>query len=360
MKSSTISGLADFEAERARWSELYRADPSGRGFLSWEWLRAALPVVRQKWQIVVVREGETLVAALPLATRPIPSRALPIASELSFATDPIADYQGMLCLPGREREAARAFAAAIRRMRWDRAAFGDVADDRFDLVLAELRGGTDATVTGETTCLWTALPADWESFSRALGRTTRQHTAQKLRKLTAIDGFRSTVASDADFAVHLEALLSLNHKRWGGNRNRQRAKYGRLFTEAHRTGALRLLGLWRDEQPIAACASFVDPVRGTYGFYQSGFEPAFAALSPGNVMVAVAIRDAIEHGYRVFDFLRGDEPYKRAFADQVTVTRHHRVRRRSVRASVFDAVQPTYHTLKLAAARVVYGPGRTV
>jgi CelD/BcsL family acetyltransferase involved in cellulose biosynthesis len=360
VERSTIASLAEFEAERARWDELYSADPAANAFLSWSWLRAALPVVKQRWQIVLLREGETLVAALPLARRPIPSRWLPIAAELTFATDPLADYQGMLCRPGREHDAARAFVAAIRALRWDRAAFGDVADDRFDLVLAGLRDDATATVTGVTRCLSVALPADWETFTRQLGRTTRQHTAQRLRKLSALDGFHTTVACEGDFDVHLDALLEMNHKRWGGSRERARAKYGRLFAAAQRTGALRLLVIWSGEQPIAACASFVDPVRGTYGFYQSGYEPAFASLSPGNVMVSTAICDAIEGGYRVFDFLRGDEPYKRAYASDVTVTRHHRVSRRNLRAAVFDAVQPSYRALKLAAARVVYGPGRTV
>jgi CelD/BcsL family acetyltransferase involved in cellulose biosynthesis len=33
-------------------------------------------------------------------------------------------------------------------------------------------------------------------------------------------------------------------------------------------------------------------------------------MSPGMVLVAQSIRDAIEGGRRYFDFLRGDEPYK--------------------------------------------------
>ncbi|MEE8169416.1 MAG: GNAT family N-acetyltransferase [Phycisphaerae bacterium] len=45
-------------------------------------------------------------------------------------------------------------------------------------------------------------------------------------------------------------------------------------------------------------------------YYQSGWDPAAAALSPGMLCLARAIRVAIEEGLCVFDFLRGSESYK--------------------------------------------------
>ena len=49
---------------------------------------------------------------------------------------------------------------------------------------------------------------------------------------------------------------------------------------------------------------------GSVGLYNSGFDPAHAELAPGIVLLAHVIRDAIERGVPVFDFLRGEEPYK--------------------------------------------------
>jgi CelD/BcsL family acetyltransferase involved in cellulose biosynthesis len=50
-------------------------------------------------------------------------------------------------------------------------------------------------------------------------------------------------------------------------------------------------------------------------FYQSGREPTLERESVGEVLMAIMIRRAIERGYRRFDFLRGDEPYKRHWAN---------------------------------------------
>ena len=60
------------------------------------------------------------------------------------------------------------------------------------------------------------------------------------------------------------------------------------------------------------------------GLYNSGFRPEAAALSPGLILLAHIIRDAIERGQRRFDFLRGEERYKYDFGptpeDVSTVT----------------------------------------
>ncbi len=47
--------------------------------------------------------------------------------------------------------------------------------------------------------------------------------------------------------------------------------------------------------------------------YLGGFDPAFAYESPGTLLFAAAIEDAIREGRREFHFLRGEEAYKYAW-----------------------------------------------
>jgi CelD/BcsL family acetyltransferase involved in cellulose biosynthesis len=68
--------------------------------------------------------------------------------------------------------------------------------------------------------------------------------------------------------------------------------------------------LWDRDAPIAGLLAFLDRERHSFCFYITGFDKRYATFSPGTVIVAHAIREAICNGYRVFDFLRGDEPYK--------------------------------------------------
>ncbi|ROR37836.1 GNAT family N-acetyltransferase [Kitasatospora cineracea] len=50
-----------------------------------------------------------------------------------------------------------------------------------------------------------------------------------------------------------------------------------------------------------------------FAYYQTGWDPRFAADSLGTALVDAALRDCAAEGVRTFDFLRGAEPYKYRF-----------------------------------------------
>ena len=151
-----------------------------------------------------------------------------------------------------------------------------------------------------------------------------------------------------------------NHGRLGGNLRSAHATFGRLFRDAFERGCLRMIIAWDGERAIAGAASFVEDVHKTYNLYQLAYDREYGRFSPGKVVASLAIRDAIEREYAVFDFLRGDEQYKRWYAQDVVTTSHYRMMRRTIRSVAYDGVYPVYRALKAAAVRVVYGPGRTV
>jgi CelD/BcsL family acetyltransferase involved in cellulose biosynthesis len=83
--------------------------------------------------------------------------------------------------------------------------------------------------------------------------------------------------------------------------------------------------LWFLDTARGPAASFITlEWDGTVGLYNSGFDPTRAALSPGLVLLARLVEDAIARGKRRFDFLRGEERYKYEFGptaeDVCTVT----------------------------------------
>ena len=74
-------------------------------------------------------------------------------------------------------------------------------------------------------------------------------------------------------------------------------------------GQVRLSTLSLDGNAVAMTLSF-ETAGATY-LYNSGYDPEEAKLAVGLVSKALAVRDAIALGKRRFDFLRGDEDYKR-------------------------------------------------
>jgi CelD/BcsL family acetyltransferase involved in cellulose biosynthesis len=74
-------------------------------------------------------------------------------------------------------------------------------------------------------------------------------------------------------------------------------------------GQLRLYLLDVDGRPGAAVLC-LECGRTTY-LYNNGFDPGLASLNVGTICKVLTIRDCIERGRRVYDFLKGAEPYKK-------------------------------------------------
>lgn len=74
--------------------------------------------------------------------------------------------------------------------------------------------------------------------------------------------------------------------------------------------ACRLYVLSHQGAPLASLLMFYFGESALY--YQAGWDPdsPLASQSPGVVVMANSIRDAIQEGLRYYEFLRGDESYK--------------------------------------------------
>jgi CelD/BcsL family acetyltransferase involved in cellulose biosynthesis len=78
-----------------------------------------------------------------------------------------------------------------------------------------------------------------------------------------------------------------------------------------RADILRMYGMRMDGKLVGVYLGFVCGERASY--YLSGFDPAFGELSPGLLLIAHAITEAVCEKAGCFDFLRGGEAYKYAW-----------------------------------------------
>ena len=76
-------------------------------------------------------------------------------------------------------------------------------------------------------------------------------------------------------------------------------------------GIFRLSFIRVNGELAAGTIGFV--FEGTYSLYNSAFDRGWQRLAPGMVLVAEDMREAIDDGCAVFDFLKGDYAYKYRF-----------------------------------------------
>jgi CelD/BcsL family acetyltransferase involved in cellulose biosynthesis len=159
------------------------------------------------------------------------------------------------------------------------------------------------------------LPASWDGYLATLSGKDRHELRRKLRRADGAGARVEVARTPGGIAACMDSFLALHRKSKVGKARFMDARMERFFREVGtalaEAGWAALWVLWVDGRPAAAL--FCLEYGGTVGLYNSGFDPEARALSPGVVLIARTIEDAIARGFRRYDFLRGDEPYKYGF-----------------------------------------------
>lgn len=173
----------------------------------------------------------------------------------------------------------------------------------------------------QSICHHVILPPSWQEYILSVSQNMRSTLARKSRKLEREHHVEIwTVDSHSALAGALETLFELHQKRWT-EAGFQGAFATSRIREFHRDvaavfldrGWLNLKLLLVEQIPVAAIYMF--NYNGTVYYYLSGFDAdrQRANYSIGMLMYWHSIRDAIDGGMRVFDFMRGDMEYKSKF-----------------------------------------------
>jgi CelD/BcsL family acetyltransferase involved in cellulose biosynthesis len=174
-----------------------------------------------------------------------------------------------------------------------------------------------ATVELEERCPVLALPSSWDAYLAALSGKHRHELTRKIRRFEreAPEHRVVFVHTAAEVEARLGDFLTLHRASRTGKAKFMDARMETFFRAAipalAARDAVRLWFLEAGGEPIASfiCLEWDD----TVGLYNSGFSPGRAALSPGLVLLAHVIQDAIGRRRPRFDFLRGEERYKLEF-----------------------------------------------
>lgn len=286
-------------------------------FQSVEWYRAwnavARPADRSSAFVLARSDDEgTVVAMVPLARRL--HRVGP--GKLTVLTWPSEDFgcPDHLDLPLASDREVDCAVEQLTHLDWDLLVLGNLAEGapRALRLAAALRDrGYHVDVQPVEPCPRLSLPESWDEYLAAQSATRRQTIRRKERKLEK--KYHVAVKHhDADgFDDGWQTLCALHSDRWSGT-----SAFSEPVAVMHREfarglaarGRLWLTTLELDGVPAAAWYGFTS--RESVYFYQSGRSLQFEGDSVGQVLMGKMIHRAIEAGFREFDFLRGDEPYK--------------------------------------------------
>lgn len=335
MRTDILKTEEAFLALQPAWEKLLDRVSKASVFTTWEWASTWWACFGAGYRLAVVTVYESrpgvpdqLVGIAPFVISRDAKRTLRVIGNPLVASD----HLDLIIQDGYESAVGEAVSEGLRDLRteWTLA--------RIDAVQV---GSTLARVVGAAarrgrayqwpvTAPYLCLPESWDAFLSQRSRNFRYTLSRHHRKLvkdlpdrvvfTEIrDQAQLPIAMQRLFALHQEVKQAAGLRGAFGNARKQRF-HRELAAALLQRGWLRLYELSVDDEVIASIYCF--RYRDTVAFYQTGYALSWSKYRPGQQVMAHAVRSAIEEGAKVFDFLRGDEGYKRHWTDTNAVDDH--------------------------------------
>jgi CelD/BcsL family acetyltransferase involved in cellulose biosynthesis len=306
------AALGDLAAE---WNTLLDSDPSASAFHTPEYAAAAweteLGADRAFAAIEMRREGELV----GLATVTID----PDGTLRFLGNAAVSDYLGPISAPQDRDEVAVGFVEGISRLEWKTGdLLGLAGDSAWPEALSRAAKAADLRVTEaqQDVCPRVALTGDFDSYLASISSKLRHEIRRKARRLEREAGpYSIRLSTEETLDRDLERFYDLHRSSRGPKGRFMHEEVAVLFTRIARAfqakGWLRMSWLEIDGNAIAGTFSF--RARDVWEVYNSAYDHELSHLAPGMVLMAETIRLATEERCRVFDLLRGGEPYKYRF-----------------------------------------------
>jgi CelD/BcsL family acetyltransferase involved in cellulose biosynthesis len=256
--------------------------------------------------ILSVREDRRLIGIAPLQREGGSLRLMGSAD--------VCDHLDVVVDPRRIKEFCATLLDYVNREAATRMELGPVRSD--SVVMTELlpqargRGWPVASET-EDVLFEADLPPTWEEYLDRLSGKQRHEVRRKLRRLqqSATFTFRM-VGGRGDIDAGMEDFLRLFRMNRADKAEFMTARMEAFFRAlARRVPATRLGFLDIDGAAAAAVMCFDHGA--TRYLYNSAFDSGQGSLSVGILCKVLSIQDAITRGLAKYDFLKGNETYKR-------------------------------------------------
>jgi CelD/BcsL family acetyltransferase involved in cellulose biosynthesis len=303
---------------RRDWSALVTADPAGTFFHTPEYLKLYWEEFAQEPEhllLVFAEEDGAQVGAVAFER---------FGQTLRFlGGTEVTDYLGPVALPDAQATVAKELFASLGRLDgWTEADLRGLPEDRAWLgLLAEAASAQgfsfDVLEDQNGVAPFLGLPGSYEEYLSQLPSKLRHEIKRKARRLEDDVGpWHICVATQETLEPLLDRFVELHRTSEGPKgvfmQPGMEIFFRRLGEAFVPRGVFNLTFLeFAEHQKLAGSIGF--RFEGTYSLYNSAFDRAYQAASPGMVLVAEDIRIAIEAGCSAFDLLKGDYAYKYRF-----------------------------------------------
>lgn len=190
-------------------------------------------------------------------------------------------------------------------------------------------------------CPFVEIDGDFEKVKTKIDEATIGQALKKEKKLkNKGDLDYRKVEMEQDFERVMDKFFELSCQRWKNtgtpSKFEQKEERDYLMVAAEqflKKGLLHLTYISFNNEIIAINFGMLDEAR--IYFYLQAIDLEFSKYSPGSILVYYLIRGACQEGYKVFDFLRGAENYKKRWGTIDRVNFQYNLFNRSIKSKMY-------------------------
>lgn len=233
----------------------------------------------------------------------------------SFIGSPdVCDYLDFCVISGEEQ---RFFAAVLHHLFHQGVSKLDLHSLRPDsaalsgLAQAVEELGLEPACVTEAVSVELELPGSWGEYLELLTKKQRHEVRRKLRRLEEAGPYCYRVIKGEEavsFIPHFLEMFTMNPEKAGFLTGTMKSFFPEVIMSTAQSGMGRF-GILELAGRVAAAVYYFD-YQGAVYLYNSAYEPDFSAVSAGLLCKVLSIKDAIERGRLLYDFLKGGEVYK--------------------------------------------------
>jgi len=310
------------------WNRLLNASLVNHPFLTWEWMHGWWQNFKSGKQLLLlaVRKDHRLVGLAPFYIHRTHSLGNMKTLKLFSSDELYPDYLDLIAEKGFEDPVVQAVGQYLGKNSklWDRMQLDHVLQDSTVMKLETIfslkcKMGSDPS----SQCPYLKTEGSYDDYMKKQFNRKRRYNLERqvkilmedhgcvLKKITEPDSLERAI--DHMFDLH-QKRASVKQIKSSFALAKVKAFHLGFSRWALQKGLLNFYFIFKGEKPVSVAYGF--RYAGKIYFYQSGMDPEWQKLSAGTVLLTLLIQEAFGNGVAEFDFLKGDEEYKKSWATQ--------------------------------------------
>lgn len=321
----TVKTTAALQNVEQIWNSLSAAARLPNIFTTFDWFRAWNqraaefdPEHRRHPNVLVLRAGDRVSGISPLICRTVSRSGLAVR-KIEFLESP-ADYNDLLLEEDPDQVQAVIDHLQQTEADWDIVDLRSLRDTGNTISVLEValsRSPLLHRTLPEASCPYLPIHSDASGIVERLSRSFRRTVRNQQHRLDRMstEGLRIRIIEHLESEPFLlEKFIALERQKriqgkpvpplFAGNQQ----VFQTLFDSLGPRGWLYAAVMELDDQVIAFQLGF--RCGEALWDFSKAYEEAYSHLSPGTMLLPAILDYGFSHGYREYDFLRGEEPYK--------------------------------------------------